>query len=320
MESPINTTRMYYCLQGIFSWITRARLNRIVVNYYLVCNQMFALCAVASRVECHAKLPIDNKMLYHSQNSQRICDYFASGKDPLAMAYNNTMNYLKGDCDCPLFKSIFEDMSPTTGELEQKGYFTFNATSLIRKDLTPMRFNEKSSRGVSSHNVDLNSFPRVQYFIRETLRPIVQNYIGEQMLQGNTVLLKLSKRNLEKSEYISGMWHHDRCAKRVKCFIFLTDIDEESHPMRLISNTHKQIYFDYSRLPVSRLADEYALKHGKEIVFTGPAGHGFCFDTNGIHKGTLTGKKQRITLITEFHNQLMKNTYARLHVQAPFGK
>ena len=268
---------------------------------------------------CRQKLPTENKFITHSKISERICDLFSYGNDPLAITYNNTRIRNWDDCKCPLFKSIFEDMTTTTtSELEQKGYFTFNATSLLN-EFSSLHVSHKS-RGVESHTVDLFSLPYVHKFVNNFLTPIVQNYIGQHMVRGSSVLLKLSPRNLHKSEYISGMWHHDRCAKRVKCFIFLTDITEESHPMRLISNSHKQIYFDYSRLQPSRLTDEYALKHGKEIVFTGPAGRGFCFDTNGIHKGTLNGKKKRITLITEFHNQMMENTYARLQVQAPFGK
>ena len=46
--------------------------------------------------------------------------------------------------------------------------------------------------------------------------------------------LSLAGRNLNVSEYISGQWHHDRCAKRVKCFLFLDAVDSESHPMKLI--------------------------------------------------------------------------------------
>lgn len=267
---------------------------------------------------CNENLPTENKFLFHSKSSRRLCDLFSYGNDPLAIAYNATKIQRWEDCKCPLFKSVFEDMATTTSELEQMGYFKFNATSILN-ELQSLHISHPFRR-VESRFVNIKFLPNVHKFVHNLLTPRVQSYIGEHMVRGTSTLLKLSGRNLMKSEYVSGMWHHDRCAKRVKCFMFLTDIDETAHPMRLISNSHKQIYFDYSNFPLSRLTYEYALKHGKEVVFTGPAGHGFCFDTNGIHRGTLSGRKQRVTLITEFHSQSMKDTYARLNVQAPFGK
>ena len=38
-------------------------------------------------------------------------------------------------------------------------------------------------------------------------------------MQGHSIILSLAGRDLNVSEYISGQWHHDRCAKRVKCFL-----------------------------------------------------------------------------------------------------
>ena len=285
-----------------------------------------------SHLKCHSKLPTDNtifnnKFAFHSKDSKRVCDFFSSyGSsygDMLSIAYNNSKIPNWSDCKCPLIKSIFEDMIPMTGDLERKGYFKFNTTSLLDDNVLSLHENSNPSHpshGVLSQRINLYSFPKLQNFVDEFLTPHVRNYIGKHMVQGSTTLLKLGERNIEKSQYVSGMWHHDRCAKRVKCFIFLSDIDEESHPMRLIVPTHKQLYFDYSRLHTSRLSDEYASQHGDEVVFTGTVGDGFCFDTNGIHKGTLNGRKKRTTLITEFHNNLMKRKYEILDVHAPFGK
>jgi hypothetical protein len=177
----------------------------------------------------------------------------------------------------------------------------------------------KGKRGVSKQIVNTSTYPSVYDFIHNFLAPKIKNYIGRDMIQGSTMHLKLEKGAINKSAYVSGIWHHDRCAKRIKCVTFITDTDIDSHPMRLIQNTHKQIYFDYSRFQTSRFTDNYAKKHGKEIIFTGRAGHGFCFDTNAIHKGTLEGLKERQTLVTEFHSGAIKNMYTKLHIHAPFG-
>ena len=53
------------------------------------------------------------------------------------------------------------------------------------------------------------------------LRPIALSYLGGQATYGGCKLLLLPGRNLTAKEYISGMWHHDRCGRRLKCFVFL---------------------------------------------------------------------------------------------------
>ena len=68
--------------------------------------------------------------------------------------------------------------------------------------------------------------------------PIVRTYLGNDTMQGHSIILSLAGRNLNVSEYISGQWHHDRCAKRVKCFLFLDAVDADSHPMKIIRGTH----------------------------------------------------------------------------------
>lgn len=55
------------------------------------------------------------------------------------------------------------------------------------------------------------------------LRPPAHAYIGGGAVTGLCRLLILPARNLTASEYPSGLWHHDRCGKRLKCFVFLNE-------------------------------------------------------------------------------------------------
>ena len=40
-------------------------------------------------------------------------------------------------------------------------------------------------------------------------------------VSGMCRVLILPARNLTPIEYPSGLWHHDRCGRRIKCFVFL---------------------------------------------------------------------------------------------------
>jgi hypothetical protein len=64
------------------------------------------------------------------------------------------------------------------------------------------------------------------------------------------------------------------------------------------------LYYNYDSFPASRFSDEYVRQsYPAPVSFTGAVGDGFCFDTNSIHQGTLSGSTLRDALILEFHDQ-----------------
>ena len=54
---------------------------------------------------------------------------------------------------------------------------------------------------------------------------------------------------------------------------------------------------------------------------TGGAGDGYCFDTNSIHAGELSGRKARYVVVVEFHSGVIEDAFSRhgLHFRSPFG-
>ena len=148
--------------------------------------------------------------------------------------------------------------------------------------------------------------------------PIVRTYLGNDTMQGHSIILSLAGRNLNVSEYISGQWHHDRCAKRVKCFLFLDAVDADSHPMKLIRGTHDNVYYSYKE---RSFEPAFARAQGEEVSLTGGAGDGYCFDTNSIHAGELSGRKARYVVVMEFHSGIIEDAFSRhgLHFRSPFG-
>ncbi len=70
-------------------------------------------------------------------------------------------------------------------------------------------------------------------------------------------------------------------------------------------------------------ADEpaFARAQGEEVRLTGGAGDGYCFDTNSIHAGELSGRKARYVVVVEFHSGVIEDAFSRhgLHFRSPFG-
>ena len=51
----------------------------------------------------------------------------------------------------------------------------------------------------------------------------------------------------------------------------------------------------------SRYNDRYVQSHFDAVDMTGPAGGGFVFDTNSLHRCVVIGNRPRKTVILEFH-------------------
>jgi len=154
------------------------------------------------------------------------------------------------------------------------------------------------------------------------LRPAALAYVGPSAVAGFCRLLILPQRNLTAAEYPSGIWHHDRCGKRLKCYLFLDDVTPSAHPMLLVPRTHLTVYYSYSLFDASRFSDEHVEQHhAAPRMMLGGRGEGFCFDTNGIHRGSLPGTRARYTAVVEFHDEQLELTFKAAGVpRAPFGE
>ena len=64
-----------------------------------------------------------------------------------------------------------------------------------------------------------------------------------------------------------------------------------------------------------------AKSYAPPVSLHGDIGDGFCFDTNGIHRGTLPGTEARHVAIFEFHDDALERAFKEAKVMgAPFGK
>ena len=82
--------------------------------------------------------------------------------------------------------------------------------------------------------------------------------------------------------------------------------------MLLVPASHRTVYYSYSLFGASRFSDEHVAAHQKAPrAMLGASGEGYCFDTNGIHRGTLDGTRARYSIVVEFMMSFLSRNFAR---------
>ena len=106
----------------------------------------------------------------------------------------------------------------------------------------------------------------------------------------------------------SSVWHHDRCGRRLKLFIYLKDVDIHTHPTMVARKSQDTFYYNHlsNWAYHSRFDDSYVRSRHEVRSMVAPAGGGFLFDTNALHRSTLAGNRERDCLVLEFtaHNKI----------------
>ena len=136
----------------------------------------------------------------------------------------------------------------------------------------------------------------------ETVAELLRDYLGGPVRFDGMVSLYLGD-GITRAQYPSHLWHHDRCGRRLKLFIFLHDVASDGRPTQVARGSANTIYFWHSEpwMLSSRYDDSYVQSNFEVVNMTGPRGGGFIFDTNSIHRGVLDGNQARTVVVLEFH-------------------
>lgn len=143
---------------------------------------------------------------------------------------------------------------------------------------------------------------------------LVVGYLGAEANYDFQNVFRLGKHPTRKS-YTNAPWHHDGCGRRLKAFLYLHDVDEETHPTLIAGGTHHTMWYPvshYFAFPNDMRGhnklngSEVQKVHGATISkMTGRIGGGFIFDTNTLHAALVdVGDKPRNVVILHFadHN------------------
>ena len=131
---------------------------------------------------------------------------------------------------------------------------------------------------------------------------------------------------LDLASYPAGYYHHDRCGHRLKAYIFLNDVGEREHPLRVALGSHRTLYYSHNDMPASRFTDAFVERNYAVVSVVGEMGDGFVFDTNAIHKAGGAGlvgaaaHGQRDVLLFEFNSRNKSKMLREIDPGIPCGQ
>ena len=136
-----------------------------------------------------------------------------------------------------------------------------------------------------------------------SLARTISTYLGGRARYDGHVILHLSP-NASLKTYTSANWHHDRCGRRLKLWIYLHDVQADGKPTLVAGGTHNAMHFSLAAGKLGWLArfrDSYVRDRHSVAAMTGRRGGGFVFDTNALHGTDMSGPLGRTAVILEFH-------------------
>lgn len=139
----------------------------------------------------------------------------------------------------------------------------------------------------------------------ESFARVVRGYLGGSARYDGHAVFQLTPEATVQT-YPSGWWHHDRCGRRLRVFVFIHDVRERDRPTLYARRSHNTLAF-YSYIEsihLTRFSDSYVRRRYEAVPLTGDAGGGFLLDTNGLHRAQLDGwdgRTKRTAVLLEFH-------------------
>ena len=186
-----------------------------------------------------------------------------------------------------------------------------------------------SVKGVLSADLSQERLPDLDDWLQgPTLLGAIRGYLGPSFQRTSVEALTLTN-DVERVDakwkevhkgYISAFWHHDRCGRRVKAFLFLNDVGHAGRPTLVAKASHRTLYFNHDTLVLSRFSDAYVEASYDVAAMTGPKGGGFLFDTNAVHRGDVDGKEPRTVIIADYIQLPKMRAFSTTNHTGPCGQ
>ena len=184
--------------------------------------------------------------------------------------------------------------------------FGLDVTALAAQARAALHF-----EGVASPSGDLltarTRLPALEpLLLNTTIAHAIHGYLGGSARFDSYATFRLTPNATERT-YPSGMWHHDRCGRRLRMFVFIHDVTTSTRPTLAARGSHRHLaYYSYlETLGLTRFSDALIRRSYDVVPLTGRAGGGFLLDTNGIHRAQLSaqlsGGAPRTAILLEWH-------------------
>ena len=154
------------------------------------------------------------------------------------------------------------------------------------------------------------------------LARVINDYLGGAARYEGHMLLELTP-SASADSYRSAIWHHDRCGRRLKLFIYLDDVSATTgRPTLVARGTHDMAHFN-SGMPygLSRFREEHVAARYAVEPLDAPTGGGFLLDTNALHRAAVErGNRTRQAVVLEFHAHGKVQTLGKVDNPCPWGR
>ena len=135
----------------------------------------------------------------------------------------------------------------------------------------------------------------------ETLAALLRGYMGGPVRYDGHYAFRLLD-GVSEGVYTSAHWHHDRCGRRIRMGILLHDVGSDGRPTEVALGSQNTLYWtQVAHMKMSRIQDAYVRSRYSVEQMTGKAGAAFILDTNGLHRGQVSGLHERSVVFVEFH-------------------
>lgn len=118
---------------------------------------------------------------------------------------------------------------------------------------------EKSAWGIArAFRTSKTHLPALEPLLRNTsLARLIRGYLGSARFDGFATFSLLP--NATDDSYPSGLWHHDRCGRRLRLFVFVHDVREGDVPVTQVARgTHNTVHLNVvEHFPYTRFSDAY---------------------------------------------------------------
>ena len=178
----------------------------------------------------------------------------------------------------------------------------------LRQQVEAALSNRRHVHVDAAHITSDAPLPALEPLLRNaSVQQLIRGYFGgPARYDGHKIVRLLPSATF--ANYNPFQWHHDRCGRRLKLWVYLHDVDEDTHPTRIAAGTHGLVYYSYLSPGgaggyLSRFGEEWVEGSHDVEAMTAPAGGGFLFDTNARHAAAQQPRRgrTRTTVVLEFH-------------------
>lgn len=111
-------------------------------------------------------------------------------------------------------------------------------------------------------------------------------YIGSDVVINGYQYWHMDANATTEGFQVTGKWHHDSCGTRVKIFVYLHDVDDDRIVTEVAAGSQTSSKYTFGRehpwFNTDSVHNQWRISK-----MTGPAGGGFLFDPNTIHRASV---------------------------------